>query len=367
MGRNYLYLPALALIGIAGAFVAINGCNNGGGGGTSAEGAKRISGAGATFPEGIISQWKQDYKTAKGVEIEYEAKGSGLGIQQMSAQTVQFGCSDAPMKKEQLAAAKEKGGEVIHIPITMGPIVPVYNLPGLSAPLTLNGKVLADIYMGKIKKWNDPAIKELNKDANLPDMEIVPVYRAEASGTTFNFKEYLAKNSPAFKSSIGVSTEPTWSKGVGIGERNNAGVAKRVKESPGAIGYVELHFAKQAELAFAAVVNKSGKAVLGTAEGCTAAAGAAMDKPQTEEPYKLHELTFNLIDPDGENSYPITAISYCIFYKKQPASTGKALAAFLRWATTDGQKSAVGLDYAPLPAELVKKIDARLNQVEFAP
>ncbi|MFL5338524.1 MAG: substrate-binding domain-containing protein, partial [Gemmataceae bacterium] len=207
--------------------------------------------------------------------------------------------------------------------------------------------------------------KALNTDVKLPDQDIIPVFRAEASGTTFNFKQFLAKQSTEFKKSVGVSTEPTWAKGVGVGERGNPGIAKRVGESAGAIGYVELKFAKQNKLAYAKVINKAGKAVLGDAEGVIAAAESAMEKPQTEEPFSLHELTFNLIDAEGEKAYPITAISYCIFYKKQPAAPGKALVEFLRWATTEGQKVAVEMDYAPLPTSLQQKIDARLKAVEY--
>jgi phosphate transport system substrate-binding protein len=362
MRRVYLSLLAGGIVAVTGLTIGLIGCNTSG----TNEGT-RLNGAGATFPEPLIQEWKQAYKAAKGVEIDYDAKGSGLGIQQVTARTVQFGCSDAPMKKAQLDAAMKEGGEVIHIPITMGPIVPAYNVPGITSPLIFSGPVLADIYMGKIKNWNDPAIKTLNQDAKLPDLAIAPIFRAEASGTTANFKEFLAKCSPEFKKTVGVSTEPTWTQGVGLGERGNDGVAKRVNDSTGAIGYVELRYAKKNGLNYGPVINPAGKAVMGGPETVTSSAASAMTKPQIDEPYSLHELTFSMTNAEGENSYPISAISYCIFYKKQPAVAGKTLVAFLSWAVTDGQKMATNLDYAPLPDDLVKKIEARLKQVEFTP
>lgn len=345
--------------------LALVGCSNSPDTGTG--GVTRITGGGATFVDPIMQEWKQGYKAARGIEIDYQPKGSGNGINMMTNGNIDFGCSDAPMKKGQLDAALKERGEVVHIPLIMGPVVPIYNLPTVKATLNFSGPVLADIYLGKIKKWNDAAIQNLNKGVDLPDLAIFPVYRAEASGTTNIFKEYLAKSSAEFKETVGVSTEPTWPKGVGGGERDNAGVANRVKASPGTIGYVELRFAKQNGVAFGAVTNRKGKPILGSPESVTAAANAAMDKPQTSEPYSLHELTFSLTDPDGDDAYPISGVSYCIVYKKQTGSMGKALVDFLRWAVHDGQGYAQKLDYAPLPEGLVKKIDVRLGQIQVAP
>ena len=361
MRRNLLQLAAVFGFTIS----AITGCSCSSS--DSGGGAKRLSGGGATFIDPIMQEWKQEYLSAKGVEIDYQAKGSGNGIQQMTEKTIDFGCSDAPMNKKQLEAAKEKGGDVIHIPLTMGPVVVAYNLPGVEKPLVFTGPVIADIYLGKIKKWNAKEIQELNKDVKLPDADIFPVYRAEASGTTNIFTEYLSKVTPEFKEKVGASTQPTWPKGVGGGERGNDGVANRVKNSPGAIGYVELRYAIKGGLQYAAVRNKAGKDVKPTPEGVTAAAAKAMGQPQTMEPYTLHELTFSLTNAEGDESYPISGISYGVLYKKQPAGTGKAVVDFLRWAVHDGQSFSKKLDYAPLPEELVKKIDARLNQVELGP
>jgi len=333
--------------------------------GPAGGGASRLNGGGATFINPLMQEWKQAYNAAKGVEIDYQSKGSGFGIQQMTSKTIDFGCSDAPMKKAQLDGAVAEGGEVIHIPLTMGPVAVIYNLPGVDKTLTLDGKVIAGIFMGKIKKWNDTALQEMNKDIKLPDTTISPVFRSEASGTTNIFKEFLAKCSPDFKQSVGISTEPTWTKGVGTGERGNDGVANRVKESAGTIGYCELSYAKG--IKFANLVNPAGKTVPCSIDGATAAAESAIKVPQTMEPYSLHELTYSLTNADGDKAYPICGFSYCVFYKKQPSATGKALVDFIKWAVHDGQAQAPAKDYAPLPAELVTKIDARLNQVQMAP
>ncbi len=332
-------------------------------GSNNAASAKNLVGGGATFPYPLIQEWAHAYKGATGVDVDYQAKGSGFGISQMSKQTIQFGCSDAPMKKSQLDEALKQGGEVIHIPITMGPVVPAYNLPGIDKALTFSGPVLAEIYLGKIKKWNDKAIAELNPGINLPDMDIAPVYRAEDSGTTNIFKEFLAKTSPEFKSQVPVSINPTWPKGVGTGERGNDGIAGRVKNSAGALGYVELSYAKSNNLHFGMVKNRAGKPILASPESVTAAAEKAMEVKQETEPYSLHELTFSLTDAEGEDSYPISGMSYCVFYRRQKADVGNALKDFLTWAVNDGQKMAPKLYYAPLPAKLVKKIEARLDQM----
>jgi phosphate ABC transporter phosphate-binding protein len=352
-------LPVLAAL-IAGCNSASN--NAGGGSGVS-----RLRGGGATFVQPIMEVWAYEYQKAKGVEIDYQAKGSGNGIQQMTEQTIQFGCSDAPMKKAQLEKAVEKGGEVIHIPLILGPVVLAYNVPGVDKQLVFDGKALADIYMGKITKWNDAALAALNPDVKLPDLAIAPVYRAEASGTTNIFKEFLAKSSPAFKTEVGVSTEPTWPKGVGTGEPANAGVANRVKSSAGALGYMEMSYAKTNNLAFARIKNRAGKAIEPSPASVTAAAAIAMNEKQTAEPYTLHELTFSLTDAAGDDSYPITGINYCVIYKNQKAHVGKSLKEFLTWVIHDGQAESFTkkLEYAPLPADLVKKIEARLEQIEM--
>lgn len=351
------------VVAIGAGMLILSGCSAGG----SNQKVRRLSGGGATFVQPLIDEWKQPLYQAKGIELDYQAKGSGNGIQQMTKKTIDFGCSDAPMKKAQLEEALKEGGEVIHIPLTMGPVVPAYHLPGVDKPLVFSGPVLADIYLGKIKKWNDEAIRKLNQDAKLPDMNILPVYRAEASGTTNIFTEYLSKVSPEFKSRVGASTQPKWPAGVGTGERENSGVAAAVKSNVGAIGYVEVRHAKKNGLQYGAVINKAGKPVLGSSETVTAAAASALHEKQTEEPYSLHELTYSITNATGENAYPISGLSYCVIYKKQPLQVGTTLKEFLDWAIHAGQTFAVGLDYAPLPEELVKQIEAKLQQIELVP
>lgn len=334
---------------------------------STSTGVSRLNGGGATFIQPIMEEWAHAYHQATGIEVDYQAKGSGNGIQQMTVRTLDFGCSDAPMKKAQLEEARAKGGEVLHIPLIMGAVVPVYNLPGVEKTLVFDGPTLADIYLGKVTKWNDPALQALNPGVALPDLPISPVYRAESSGTTNIFTEFLAKSSPEFKEKVGASTQPSWPKGVGTGERENAGVVGRVKNSPGTIGYVEIRFAKTNQVTYGAVKNRAGQAVLGTPESVTAAASVAIEIPQKDEPYSLHELTFSLTDAPGEQSYPISGMTYALIYKKQKAPLGRALKDFLSWCVHDGQKYAAQLDYAPLPETLVKRIEARLEQIELEP
>lgn len=327
-------------------------------------GVRRLGGGGATFVDPIMQKWSAEYKASKGTEIDYKKSGSGNGIQQMTGKVLDFGCTDAPMNKEETATAKDEGGEVIHLPVIMGAVVLVYNVPDVTSPLQFTGPILADIYRGKITKWNDPALVAINPDAKLPAMDIVPVYRSESSGTTSIFTEYLSKVSPEFKKEIGVSKSPKWPK-IGTGQNGNDGVAGHVQRNPGCIGYVEMYYAKNNKLPFAKLKNKSGKFVLPEATAVTAAAEIAMKEQATTEPYTLHQLTFSLTDIAGEQTYPICGASYAVLYKKQPAAKGKTLVAFLKWATTEGQQFAGALEYAELPQELRTKIAERLNQVEL--
>ena len=343
-----------ALLGLGLSWLA--GC--GGGSGQ----APRINGGGATFINPIMQKWSGEYRAAKNVEIDYVSKGSSHGIEQMTAKSIDFGCSDAPMKKEQLATAKEKGGDVVHIPMVMGAVAVVYNVPELSAPLKLTGDMLADVFARKITKWNDPRIAALNP--GLPDKDIVVVARAEGSGTTNIFTEYLSKVSPAFKKEVGTSTKPKWPQGV-VQQEQNDGVAGFVKGNAGTIGYVEVLFARKNQLAVAHLKNKAGAFVPPDADGAVAAAEEAMKAKPTEEPYSLHELTYSLTDAAGAKAYPICGISYAILYAKQPKDKGPVIVEFLKWAVADGQNFARDLEYAPLPAELQKRAQERLGQVTF--
>jgi phosphate transport system substrate-binding protein len=327
-------------------------------------GVKRLGGGGATFVDPIMQKWSSEYRAAKGFEIDYKKSGSGNGIQQMTGKVLDFGCTDAPMNKEETATAKDEGGDVIHVPVIMGAVVLVYNLPEVTTPIKFTGQIVADIYRGKITKWNDPALVALNGDAKLPGTDIVPVYRSESSGTTSIFTEYLAKVSPDFKKEIGVSKNPKWPK-IGTGQNGNDGVAGHVQRNVGCIGYVEMYYAKNNKLQYGSLQNKSGKFVLPEASAVTAAAEGAIKYKPTTEPYTLHELTFSLTDVAGDKAYPICGASYAVLYKKQPAAKGKTLVDFLKWATTDGQQYAGALEYAELPQELRAKIATRLSQVEM--
>jgi phosphate transport system substrate-binding protein len=342
------------------AMLSATGCGRKDGG----AGASRLNGGGATFVDPIMQRWSSEYKTAKNVEVDYKKSGSGNGIQQMSGKVLDFGCTDAPMNKEETENAKGEGGEVVHVPVIMGAVAMIYNVPGVPNHLKLSGDVIAKIYLGEITMWNDPAIAGLNAGVNLPATGITPVYRAESSGTTSVFTEYLSKSSESFKAKIGISKNPKWPK-IGTGQNGNDGIAGHVKRNEGCIGYVELYYAKKSELSYASLKNRRGKDVLPDPENVAAAAAAALATPPTVEPYTLHQLTFSLTDVDSDLAYPICGASYAVLYKKQPAGKGKALVEFLKWATGEGQQFAKELDYSPLPAELQAKIAARLDEVKM--
>lgn len=344
---------------LVGTMVFLSGCPN-----KKGTEATRVSGGGATFVDPIMQKWSQEYKQIKGLEVDYKKSGSGNGIQQMTGKVLDFGCTDAPMNKEQTENALKEAGEVIHVPVTIGAVVLAFNVEGVDS-LQLTGEVVADIYSGKITKWNDPRIVEINPGTNFPDKKIVAVYRAESSGTSNIFSEYLGKVSPEFKEKVGVGTNPKWPQGIGLGQPGNDGIAGYVKNNPNTIGYVELLYAKQNKIKYASIRNKAGKFITPTPEAASTAATAAMKVKQENEPYSLHELTYSLTNAEGEQSYPICGMSYAILYKNQSRRKGKPIVEFLKWATSEGQKFATELDYAPLPAELTKAIAVRLDQVEF--
>lgn len=328
-----------------------------------------LNGQGATFVKPIMDVWKEEFieRTAGKVKLNYTGTGSGAGVTQMTKKLADFGCSDNPMTSKQLAEVPA-GEAVVHIPLVIGAVVPVYNVPGVSEPLKFTGPLLVEIFTGKIAKWNDPKIKALNPAAALPDLVIQPVYRSDPSGTTFIFCDYLAKSDPEFKKSVGVSNAPTWPKGVGIAQNKSDGVAGHISRTEGSIGYIELTYALDSKdkLKFGSVRNKAGQDVMADFESITAAAAASLDQKQTQEPYSLHELTYNLTDAAGEKSYPIAGMSFAVLYKKQSGAKGKAIVAFLKWATgSEGQDMAKRRNYAPLPDSLREKIVKRLEGVEI--
>jgi phosphate transport system substrate-binding protein len=331
------------------------------GGGTNSTQVPRISAGGATFVDPIMQKWSGEYKTAKKVEIDYAAKGSGFGITNVTNKNFDFGCSDAPMTKKEVDEAAKSGGEVIHVPVTIGAVAVVYNLPGVK-DLKLTGEVLADIYLRKITKWNDARIASLNPGVALPDTEIAAVRRKESSGTTNIFTEYLSKKSAEFSEKVGTSKEPKWPERVD-GQPGNDGIANFVKGTANAIGYVELAYAKNAGLTAALLINKGGKPVAPDAAGTTAAVEAAIKVKPNKEPYSLHPLTFSFTDADGDAAYPIVGASYAILYKKQPKDKGPVIVEFLKWVVSDGQKFATDMHYAPLPADLTQKSQELLGTV----
>ncbi len=332
----------------------------------------RLDGQGATFVEPIMKVWTNEYGdlTDGDIQINYQGTGSGAGVSQMTKGLAAFGCSDAPMNGKQLDEARAAGGPVVHVPLVIGAVVPVYNLPGVEQPVTFTGPLLADLFTGKVKKWNDDKLKALNPGANLPDLDVQPVYRADPSGTSFIFSDYLAKVSPEFRASVGSSTTPNWPSDVGTAQNKSDGVAGHITRNPGAIGYLELTYALDSKdkLKYGKVRNKAGKDVLADLDSITAAAAASLGARQSAEPYSLHELTYNLTDADGAASYPIAGMSFAVLYQKQHGARGKALVGFLKWCTgPNGQKLARLRNYAPLPEELQKKVGDRLGQVETGP
>ena len=318
-------------------------------------GSVDLTGAGATFPYPLYSKWFADYASATGVRINYQSIGSGGGIRQLSEGTVDFGASDSPMKDEEIAKAK---GPVMHFPTVLGAVVVVYNLPGVATGLKLSGGVVADIFAGRITKWNDPKLVAMNSGVNLPASDILVVHRSDGSGTTFVFTDYLTTVSQAWASGPGRGKEVAWP--VGLGGKGNEGVAGQVKQTPGAIGYVELAYAKQNNLTFAAIQNASGNFVAASPAGMTAAAAAAAEKLPANTDYRL-----SIVNAAGADAYPISSFTWLLVYAQQSDSVkSRKLKDFLRWAFTEGEKQAAALDYAPLPGTMAGRLTARLDSIK---
>lgn len=371
--RRSALLAALVCVPALAPGVALTGCT-GCGGDTSGTSAVEdlpdepvvLSGRGATFVEPVMKFWTTEFrdKTGGRVTVSYTGAGSGNGVSSMTDRLADFGCSDAPMNRKQLDVALSKGGPVVHVPLVIGAVVPMYNLPGVEKPVTFSGPAIADVFMGKITRWNDPKLAALNPGVNLPDLGIQPVARSDASGTSFIFSDYLAKVSPEFKAAVGASNEPRWSERVGVKQPQNNGVANHVIINPGALGYVELTYALDTKAQYGAVVNKAGKPVRADLSSITKAAEATLDVPQTAEPYSLHELTYSLTDAPGDGSYPIAGMSFAILYQKQSGPKGQGVVAFLKWVVTpEAQLIAEKRNYAPLPEPLQKKAREKLEAV----
>ena len=316
---------------------------------------QQISGAGATFPEPIYTQWFSTYNELHpDVQINYQGIGSGGGIRQLTEQTVFFGASDGPMTDEQLKAAP---GPVLHFPTVLGGVVPVYNIDGVNAELKFTGPLLADIYLGKVTKWNDPAIAALNPGVRLPGEDIVVVHRSDGSGTTYIFADYLSKVSPEWKTRVGVNTALNWP--LGLGGKGNPGVAGLVKQTPGAIGYVELIYALQNHIAYGAVQNMAARFLRASIDGVTAAAARAEAAMPTD-------FRVSSTDAPGADAYPISSFTWMLFYENpKDKASAKTMVAFMKWALTDGQQYTKALGYAPLPPNVVKLEMDALKKIEL--
>ena len=314
--------------------------------------AQSLTGAGATFPNPIYTKWFDAYNKEAGVQINYQSIGSGGGIRQFTEGTVDFGASDAPMTDAQLAAVK---GNVRHIPTVLGAVVATYNLPSAgTAPLRLDGPTLADIFLGRISRWSDPRIKALNPSAKLPNQDIIVVHRSDGSGTTFIFTDYLSKISPGWKGQVGKGTSVQWP--IGLGGKGNEGVTQQVKQTEGAIGYVELIYAVSNNLPYASLKNAEGAFVAPSLKSVSAAAAGAQLGPETD-------FRVSITGAPGKDSYPISSFTW-LLVQREPRDTAKArlLGDFLDWMLQPAaQRMAADLHYAPLPVPVIELVQASLK------
>jgi len=337
---------ALAMLGTA----LLSGC------GGEQRGVE-LTGAGATFPYPIYSKWFHDYATTTGTKINYQSIGSGGGIQQLSSGTVDFGASDSPMSDEEMSRAK--GGKVLHFPTVLGAVVVTYQLEEVKTPLRFTGDVIAAIFLGKVTKWNDARLAALNPGVTLPSKDILVVHRSDGSGTTYVFTDYLTTVSPDWAAGPGRGKEVQWP--AGLGGKGNEGVAGQVKQTPAAIGYVELAYAKQNTLPVALVRNAAGQFVEPTIGSITTAAEGAISTLAPDTDYRV-----SIVNAPGANTYPISSFTWLLVYEAQPDATkGKHVVDFMRWMYTTGQQSAAALDYAPLPAALAQRLVDRLGTIRI--
>ena len=320
---------------------------------TGARAQMTINGAGATFPNPLYSKWFDAYrKVDPSVQINYQAIGSGGGQKQISEQTVDFGASDGPMSDESLA--KAQGGKLLHLPTVAGAVVITFNVTGVK-DLKLDGPTIANIFLGKITAWNDPAIAAQNKGVKLPDQEINTIHRTEGSGTTYIFTDYLSTVSPDWKAKVGKNTSVNWP--AGLGAKGNEGVSGQIKQTPGSIGYVELIYALQNKLPYADVKNADGEYVKATLDSVTAALATATIPD---------DFRFSMVNAPGKASYPIAGVTWLLVYAQQKdAAKGKKLVEFLKWAYNEGEKMAPSLDYAPLPDALRARVLARVDTIKY--
>ena len=323
--------------------------------GTAAAAPIQINGAGATFPYPIYSKWFSEYnKLHPDIQINYQPIGSGGGIRQLTNQTVFFGATDGPMTNDQLQGAP---GKILHFPTVLGAVVPIYNIEGVNQELKFTGPVLADIFLGKITKWNDPAIAKANPGVNLPATDITVAHRSDGSGTSYIWVDFLAKVSAEWKQKVGVATSVNWP--AGVGAKGNEGVSGLVKQTPGAIGYVELIYALQNKISYGSVQNAAGEFIKASVQAVTAAAAvAAKSMPK--------DFRVSITNAPGQGVYPVSSFTWLLLYENpKDKAQAKIFVEFLKWALTDGQKFATELGYAPLPEEVVKLEMAVIPQIKL--
>ncbi|MGZ4828099.1 MAG: phosphate ABC transporter substrate-binding protein PstS [Candidatus Angelobacter sp.] len=312
-----------------------------------------LNGAGATFPYPIYSKWFSEYnKQHSDIQINYQSIGSGGGIKQLQTGTVDFGASDGPMTDEQLA---QTPGKVFHIPTVLGADVPMYNIPGVTGELKFTPDVLADLFLGKIKKWNDPRLAKANPGVKFPDTDIVIVHRSDGSGTTYIFTDFLSKVSPEWKDKVGKGTSVNWP--VGLGGKGNEGVAGTVKQTEGSIGYVELIYAVQNNMPYGSVQNPAGNFVKASLDSVTAAAASVKDMPD--------DFRVSITNAPGKDAYPISSFTWLLVPAEwSDAGKEKAFVDFLNWMVDKGQTMTSALSYAPLPKVVAQKVKARIKEVK---
>jgi phosphate transport system substrate-binding protein len=318
----------------------------------AAFGQTTLNGAGATFPYPMYSKWFSEYhKLHPDIQINYQSIGSGGGIRQVIAGTVEFGASDGPMSDEQL---KEVKGKILHVPTVMGADVPAYNLPGVKAELKFTPEILAGIFLGTISKWNDKAIASANSGVTLPDTDVIVIHRSDGSGTTYIWTDYLSKVSSEWQSQVGKGTAVKWPRG--LGGKGNEGVAGMIRQMPGSIGYIELIYALQNNIAFGSVKNSAGNFEKASLEGVTAAAASSPKMPA--------DFRVSITNAPGKDAYPISSFTWLLIpaQSKDPAK-GKILNDFLTWMVNDGQKMASQLAYAPLPDNVAAKVKDEIKEV----
>jgi phosphate transport system substrate-binding protein len=315
-------------------------------------GQTTLNGAGATFPYPMYSKWFSEYnKLHSDVQINYQSIGSGGGIRQVLNGTVDFGASDGPMSDDQLKEAKTK---ILHIPTVLGAVVPAYNVPGVSAEIKFTPEALAGIFLGKIQKWNDPAVTQANPGINFPDKPIIVVHRSDGSGTTFIFTDYLSKVSKEWEATVGKGTSPKWP--VGLGGKGNEGVAGQIRQLEGSIGYIELIYAAENKITYGPVKNAAGNFVKASLDSVTEAAASVKAMPA--------DFRVSITDAPGKNAYPISSFTWLLIPEQaKDPNKGKIIADFLTWMLADGQKMTTQLSYAPLPQSVVEKVRAAAKQI----